>query len=98
MRSYGNPVHYPRLGEVCNVIANRASQRNYREFSITIVTLPARSRDGPRQRCPGSLCALVSSGYWSRSPIACLITWPYTLEIDVVRGMFLGQICTQFCA
>jgi len=26
--------------------------------------------------CPGSFLALVSSGFWNRSPIACFITWP----------------------
>ena len=26
--------------------------------------------------CPGFFRALVSSGFWNRSPIACFITWP----------------------
>lgn len=32
------------------------------------------------------------------SLIACFMTWPATVEIDLVRGISLGQTSTQFCA
>jgi hypothetical protein len=34
----------------------------------------------------------------SKSPSACFITSPPTSAIDVVNGISLGQISTQFCA
>ena len=33
-----------------------------------------------------------------RSPRACFMTWPPTSEMDLVRGISLGQTSTQFCA
>ncbi len=43
------------------------------------------------RRWPGSPSCAVSGSY-NKSFIACFITWPFTIEIDVVKGIPLGQI------
>ncbi len=64
----------------------------YHEFGESRASPPGRTGETPRPSTGESVYFL------NRSPIACFITWPPTSAIDLVSGMSLGQISTQFCA